>query len=251
MMSAAYPRDGLAGAGAAGAHDAEPFQTSRPCAGEGRSRIRVLIAHRQSILRYGLRALLANEPDIAVVAEADTGLEAVEMARRLHPDVVMIDLQMPRIDGITATRTIRAELPDTQVVMTGVNEDAPVIQSIRAGACAYVPMDARIEVVLRAIRGARAGQVALPAHAAAELVRVIGRPDALSARESAVLRLVAHGMANKQIARELGITASTVKSHVYSIFGKLGLLSRTQAALYAARTGLVAFEQPTTGSAAG
>jgi DNA-binding NarL/FixJ family response regulator len=202
-------------------------------------------------VRYGLRALLANEPDLALVAEAETGTEAVELARRLRPDVVMIDLQMPTIDGITATRTIRAELPDTQVVMTGANEHAPAIESIRAGACAYLPVDARIEVVLRSIRGARGGQVALPAHAAAELVRVIDRPEALSARESTVLRLVALGMANKQIARELGISESTVKSHLNSIFGKLGLLSRTQVALYAARSGLVAFERPTARSAAG
>src|SRR5215212_3876548 len=99
MMSATYLRDGFAGPGASGAHDAGPFQLSHPYTNAGRSRTRVLIANRQSIVRYGLRALVANEPDIALVAEAETGLEAVEMARRLHPDVVVIDVQMPALDG--------------------------------------------------------------------------------------------------------------------------------------------------------
>ena len=142
------------------------------------------------------------------------------------PDVVVIDQLMPEVDGISATRMIRADLPNTEVVvMTGLDEDASAVESIRAGAIAYLLKDTRVEVLLRAIRGAGAGQVAMPAQAAARLVRVVGRQEALSERESEVLRLVALGMANKQIARELGIAQSTVKSHVGSIFGKLGLLA--------------------------
>jgi NarL family two-component system response regulator LiaR len=207
---------------------------------ERRPRTRVLIANHQPIVRHGLRALLSETLDIDVVAEAESGREAIQKARQYRPDVLVIDLLMPDVDGITATRLIRTEVPDTEVVvMTGAHDDGAAIESIRAGAAAYLPKDAKVDVLLRSIRSAGAGQVAMPAQAAARLVRVVGRPDALSERESEVLRLVAQGMANKQIARELGIAQSTVKSHVGSIFGKLGLLSRTQVALYAARTGMV------------
>lgn len=205
-----------------------------------RPRTRVLIANHQPIVRHGLRALLGETTDLDVVAEAESGREAVQKVRQLRPDVLVIDLLMPDVDGITATRMVRAEAPNTEVVvMTGAQDDGAAIESIRAGAAAYLPKDAQVDVLLRSIRSAGAGQVALPAQAAARLVRVVGHPDALSERESEVLRLVAQGMANKQIARQLGIAQSTVKSHVGSIFGKLGLLSRTQVALYAARTGMV------------
>jgi DNA-binding NarL/FixJ family response regulator len=208
-----------------------------------RSRIRVLIASAQPIVRHGLRALLTAEADLDVIAEVDDGTSAVTLAQQLRPDVVLVDLLLPGIDGISATRLIRAETPSSQVVIiTGVDEDAPAIEAIRAGASAYLPKEARTDLMLRTIRGASAGQVALPAYAVSRLVRVVGRNDALSERESEVLRLVARGKANKQIARELDIAQSTVKSHVGSILGKLGLESRTQLALYAARTGLVALE---------
>ena len=208
---------------------------------ERHARTWVLIANHQPIVRHGVRVLLMEAPDIEVVGEATSSREAVQMVRQLRPDVLVIDLLMPDLDGISATRIVRAEAPGTEVVvMTGAQDDGAAIESIRAGAAAYLPKDAQIEVLLRSVRSAGAGQVALPAQAVARLVRVVGRPDALSERESEVLRLVAQGMANKQIARELGIAQSTVKSHVGSIFGKLGLLSRTQVALYAARTGMVA-----------
>jgi DNA-binding NarL/FixJ family response regulator len=208
-----------------------------------RSSIRVLIASAQPIVRHGLRALLTAEADLDVIAEVDDGTSAVTLAQQLRPDVVLVDLLLPGIDGISATRLIRAETPSSQVVIiTGVDEDAPAIEAIRAGASAYLPKEARTDLMLRTIRGASAGQVALPAYAVSRLVRVVGRSEALSDRESEVLRLVARGKANKQIARELDIAQSTVKSHVGSILGKLGLESRTQLALYAARTGLVALE---------
>jgi DNA-binding NarL/FixJ family response regulator len=206
-------------------------------------RTRVVIANHQPIVRHGVRALLAGEPDIEIIGEAENGREAVQLARRFRPDVVLIDLMMPEVDGIAATRMIRAELPDTQVVvMAGVDEDTSAIESIRAGASAYLLKETRTEALLRAIRGAGTGQIALPAQAAARMVQLDNRPDALSERETEVLRLVARGLANKQIAGQLGIAQSTVKSHVGRILEKLGLLTRTQVALYAARTGLVALE---------
>jgi DNA-binding NarL/FixJ family response regulator len=200
-----------------------------------------VIANHQPIVRHGLRTLIAGEPDLQVMGEADDGDQAVRMARQLRPDVLLIDLSIPVVDGIAATRIIRGELRDTQVVvMTGLHEDASAIEAIRAGAAGYLLKDARIDDLLRTIRGAGAGQIALPAQAAARIFGLVDGHDVLSNRETDVLHLVARGLANKQVARELGITESTVKTHVSGILSKLGLPSRTQLALYAARTGLVA-----------
>jgi DNA-binding NarL/FixJ family response regulator len=154
------------------------------------------------------------------------------------------------LDAIAATRTIRTELRDTQViVISGGNDDLSAIEAVRAGATAYLRREARIEDLLRAIRSAVAGQVVIPAQAVARLLRSMGRHQALSERETEVLYLVARGLANKQIARDLGIAEPTVKCHVSGILTKLGLPSRTQVALYAARTGLVALDHPRTASA--
>ena len=214
--------------------------------------LRVLIANCQPIVRHGLRALIVREPDLHVIGETDDGDEAVRLARQLRPDVVLIDLSIPTVDGISATRMIRAELPDTQVVVTsGFDEDASAIEAIRAGAAAYLLKDARIDDILRTIRGAGAGQVALPARMAARMVGLAGGQTVLSPRETEVLTLVARGLANKQVARELTITESTVKTHISGIFSKLGLASRTQLALYAARTGLVALDHLGSDAAAG
>jgi DNA-binding NarL/FixJ family response regulator len=163
-----------------------------------------------------------------------------------------MDLSMPTVDGISATRMIRAELRDTQVlVMTGVDEDALAIEAIRAGAAAYVLKDSRTDELVRTIRGAGAGQVALPAQTAARMVRLVGGHEVLSHRETEVLCLVARGLANKQIAREFRISESTVKTHVSGVLAKLGLQSRTQLALYAARTGLVALDRHAVGTVDG
>lgn len=247
MTSAVYARPSSATADVDDLPSLDLRQPPRAHAVDLRNRTRVVIASSQPIVRHGLRALLMAEAEFDVIAEAEDGGSAVKLAQQLRPDVVAIDLMMPQVDGITATRMIRSELPQTHVVvMTGIDDDAPAIESIRAGASAYLPKEARTDVLLRTIRGARAGQVALPSQAVARLVRVVGRNEALSEREAQVLRLVARGRANKQIARELDIAQSTVKSHVGSILGKLGLDSRTQLALYAARTGLVALEQTET-----
>jgi len=212
--------------------------------GSGQLVVRVLVASHQPIVRHGLRAVIASEPDLQVIGETDDGGDAVRMARQLRPDVALIDLSIPTVDGISATRMIRAELRDTQVVvLTGAHEDASAIESIRAGAAAYLLKDSRIDDLLRTIRGAGAGQVALPAQTIARMVRLAGGQEVLSHREMDVLYLVARGLANKQVARELSITESTVKTHVSGILTKLGLSSRTQLALYAARTGLIALDR--------
>jgi DNA-binding NarL/FixJ family response regulator len=205
--------------------------------------LRVLIANPQPIVRHGLRDVIASEPDLQVVGETNDGRAAVRMAQQLRPDVVLIDLSIPGMDGIAATRVIRAELRDTQViVMAGIAANTSAVEAIRAGAAACVLKDVRIDELLRTIRGAGAGHVVLPAQAAARMVCPLDGDGVLSHRETEVLCLVARGLANKQVARELGITQSTVKTHVNAILTKLGLASRTQAALYAARTGLVALD---------
>jgi len=218
----------------------------------GRASCRVLIAHHQPIVRHGVRALLAGEPDVAVVAETDGGAEAVRLARQLRPDVVLVDLLLPAPGGLSVTRTVRAAVPGTRViVMTGVDEDAVAVEAFRAGAVAYLPQEAPVEMLLRAIRGAGTGEVALPAAVAARLLRLEGRRDALSARETEVLRLVAHGLANKQIAGALGISVSTAKAHVGNLLAKLSLPTRTRLALYAAQIGLAALERHDLGMASG
>jgi DNA-binding NarL/FixJ family response regulator len=202
--------------------------------------LRVVIANQQPLVRYGLWDVIASEPGILVVGETGDGREAVHLERRLRPDIVLIDLAMPTLDGISATRMIRAERPATQVIiMTGVDADASTLEAISAGAAAYLLNDARIDHLLRTIRGAGAGQVALPARTAARMACLVRGESVLSRRETEILVLVARGLANKQVARELGVTQSTVKAHVHGILSKLGLPSRTQAALYAARIGLV------------
>jgi NarL family two-component system response regulator LiaR len=231
------------GADPRGSADTRPELVSRARPASSRVTLRVLIANHQPIVRHGLRVLIVDEPDLQVVGAADDGGVAVRMARQLRPDVVLVDLLMPTVDGISDTRLIRAELPDTQVIVTsGVDEQAAGFEAIRAGAAAYLLKDARIDDLLRTIRGAGAGQVALPARTAARMLRLVGGHEELSHRKTEVLCLVARGLANKQVARKLGITESTVKTHVSGILAKLGLASRTQLALYAARNGLVTLD---------
>jgi len=205
--------------------------------------IRVLIADDHSLVRQGLRLFLEMDPDLEVVGEAANGAEAVEHVRAATPDVVLMDLLMPVMDGLTATAAIRAELPETEVlVLTSVLDDSAVVGAIRAGAIGYLLKDVEPAELRRAIKEAAAGQVQLAPQAAALLVRevrVAQSPEALTERETAVLRLVARGKANKEIAVELHIGESTVKTHVRGILAKLGVQSRTQAALYAMRAGLV------------
>jgi two-component system, NarL family, response regulator LiaR len=209
--------------------------------------IRILIADDHEVVRQGLRTFLELDPELEIVGEAADGREAVRLAHRLRPDVVLMDLLMPELDGIAATRLIRQELPDTEVVaLTSVLEDDKVVGAVRAGAIGYLLKDTRAQELRQAIKAAAAGQVQLAPRAAARLMREVvapERPEALSEREVEVLRMLARGLANKEIARDLSIAEKTVKSHVSSILGKLGLQSRTQAALYAGRIGLVPVDQ--------
>ncbi len=209
--------------------------------------IRVLITDDHKVVRRGLRGFLELDPELEVVGEASNGEEAVVMSRRLEPDVVLMDLLMPVMDGIEATRQIRRQLPEVEVVaLTSVLEDASVTEAVQAGAIGYLLKTTDADELCEAIRAAAAGQVRLAPEAAARLmreVRVPESPEALTERETEVLKLIAHGKANKQIARELFIGEATVKSHVHSILSKLNVSSRTQAALYAGRIGLVTTEE--------
>jgi two-component system, NarL family, response regulator LiaR len=205
--------------------------------------IRVLITDDHKVVRRGLRGFLELDPELEVVGEASNGEEAVELARSLEPDVVLMDLLMPVMDGIEATRQIRRELPEVEVVaLTSVLEDASVTGAIKAGAIGYLLKTTDADELCEAIKAAAAGQVQLAPEAAARLmheVRAPDSPEALTERETEVLELIARGKTNTQIARELFVGEATVKSHVHSILSKLNVSSRTQAALYAVRVGLV------------
>jgi DNA-binding NarL/FixJ family response regulator len=208
---------------------------------------RVLITDDHGVVRQGLRMFLSLDPDFEVVGEASNGEEALAMARDLGPDVVLMDLLMPVMDGISATEKIRAELPDVEVIaLTSVLEDASVTGAVRAGAIGYLLKDTDSEELIRAIKAAADGRVHLAPEAAARLMREVRAPEspeALTDREAQVLRLLARGKANKQIASSLYVSEKTVKAHVSSILMKLGVQSRTQAALYAVRTGLVSIDE--------
>jgi two-component system, NarL family, response regulator LiaR len=208
---------------------------------------RVLITDDHSVVRQGLRMFLSLDPDIQVVGEAQNGREALEMARELQPDVVLMDLLMPVMDGMEATKAIRAELPEVEVIaLTSVLEGASVSGAVKAGAIGYLLKDTNAEELHRAIRGAAEGKVQLAPEAAARLMNEVRAPensDALTDRETEVLRLLARGKANKEIASELFVEEKTVKSHVSSILRKLGVRSRTQAALHAVQTGLARVEE--------
>ena len=205
--------------------------------------IRIVIADDHSVVRRGLRMFLAMDPELVVVGEAADGEEAVQIARQLLPDIVLMDLLMPVMDGITATAIIRKELPDTEVLaLTSVLEDASVVGAVRAGAIGYLLKDTDADALCRAIKAAAAGQVQLTPQAAARLMQAVSTPEspeALTERETEVLRLMAQGQANKEIAHSLNISEKTVKVHVSNILSKLGVQSRTQATLYAIRVGLV------------
>jgi DNA-binding NarL/FixJ family response regulator len=185
---------------------------------------------------------LALDPDLEVVGEAADGAEAVRLAHSLQPDIVLMDLLMPVMDGIAATAAIRQQLPDVEVIaLTSVLEDASVTGAVRAGAIGYLLKDTKADELVRAIRAAADGQVQLSPQALARLMREVRapeNPEKLTERETEVLRLLAHGLSNKEIGRSLHIGEKTVKTHVSNILAKLGVPSRTQAALFAVRMGL-------------
>ena len=209
--------------------------------------IRVLITDDHGVVRQGLRMYLSQAPDLEVVGEARDGAEALRLARETEPDVVLMDLLMPVMDGIEATWAIKAAMPDVEVVaLTSVLEDGSVAGAVKAGAIGYLLKTTDADELCEAIKAAAAGQVQLAPEAAARLMREVRAPEspeALTERETEVLKLIAHGKANKQIARELSIDESTIKSHVHSILSKLNVKSRTQAALHAVHVGLVSADE--------
>ena len=204
--------------------------------------IRIVIADDHAVVRQGLKMFLMDDPEFEVVGEAQNGAEALKLAHELKPDVILMDLLMPVMDGITAIGQVRRECPDTEVIaLTSVLEDASVVGAVKAGAIGYLLKDTQSDELLRAIKAAANGQVQLSPQAAARLVREVRAPESpetLTERETDVLRLLAQGKANKEIALALYIGENTVKTHVSSILLKLGVQSRTQAALYARQIGL-------------
>jgi DNA-binding NarL/FixJ family response regulator len=205
--------------------------------------IKVLIVDDHRVVRQGLRMFLGLDSDLQVVGEAANGQEALEMIASVEPDVVLMDLLMPVMDGITATEEIRHEHPEVEVLaLTSVLEDTSVINAVKAGAIGYLLKDTDADELCKAIKAAAAGQVQLAPKAAERLMREIRapeNPEKLTERETEVLRLLAIGKSNKEIALAMRIGETTVKTHVSNILAKLGVPSRTQAALYAVRIGLV------------
>ena len=205
--------------------------------------IHIVIADDHTVVRQGLKMFLSLDPDLVVVGEATNGEEALDLARKLKPDVVLMDLHMPVMDGIRDITEIRKEKLDTEVIaVTSVVEDAMVYSALRAGALGYLLKDTRGDELCRAIKAAADGQVQLSPQIAARLIKEVKVPDSpekLTEREIDVLRLLAKGLSNKEIASSLSITEKTVKTHVSNILSKLNVPSRTQAALYAVRVGLV------------
>jgi NarL family two-component system response regulator LiaR len=209
-------------------------------------RIRILLVDDHAVVRSGLRLFFDLQDDIEVVGEAADGSEGVAMARRLLPDVVLMDLLMPNMDGVTAIARIKDEHPEIEVVaMTSFIEEEKVTAALEAGATGYLLKDASAEEVAAAVRAAAAGEMILDPQVArllAQKMRAKPAPDPvepLTERERDVLRLVARGLSNKEIAYELGIAEGTARTYVSNILGKLGLTSRTQAALYAVEHKLV------------
>ncbi|MEA3397062.1 MAG: response regulator transcription factor [Chloroflexota bacterium] len=215
--------------------------------------IRVLLADDQRLMREGLRVLLDLTPDIRVVGEAGDGVEAVEQARQLSPDVVLMDVRMPRLDGVAATRRLHDACPEVKVIiLTTFDDDEYVFEGLRAGAVGYLLKDAPSEQLVEAIRAAACGeafiQPSVTRKVVAEFARLTERKHhrraqplvkPLSAREMEVLALVAEGLSNREIGERLFITAGTVKNHVSNILSKLSVRDRTQAILRAQELGLL------------
>ena len=206
--------------------------------------IRVLIVDDHAVVREGLRSFLELQEGLEVVGEAADGAEAVEAAAQLRPDVVLMDLVMPRMDGVEAMRQLRERVPAARViVLTSFLDDDRLLPAVRAGAAGYLLKNAQPQELARAIRTAHDGEALLDPAVAARLVDALasGEPDdryeELTPREREVLELIGRGYSNKRIAVELGAAEKTVKNHVSHVLAKLGVADRTQAALYASRVG--------------
>lgn len=215
------------------------------------SEIQVLIADDHAVVRQGVRTLISTEPGMTVVGEAADGVEAVRLARELSPDVILLDLVMPRLGGLDALQQILDHDPEARVlVLTSFAQDDQLFPTIQAGALGYLLKDASPDELLNAIRQVSQGQVALAPSVARRVMEQLRKspareplPEPLTDREIQVLRLVAQGLSNQQIAQALVLSPATVRTHVGNILGKLGLNNRTQAALYALREGLITLSE--------
>lgn len=214
------------------------------------SPIRVLLVDDHAILRKGIRALLSTEPDIEVVGEASDGQEALARSAALQPDVILMDLVMPNMDGIEATRQVVGRQPDARVlVLTSFVADDKVFPAIKAGALGYILKDSGPKELVQAIRQVHRGEPTLEPEIARKVLFELAQPpkrpptsEPLTARELEVLRLIAQGKSNREIAEELILAELTVRTHVSNVLGKLHLASRTQAALYALKEGLASLD---------
>ncbi len=205
--------------------------------------IRVLLADDHSVVRKGVREFLEEEPDIEVVGEAGDGLQAVELAATLRPDVVVMDIKMPGLSGVEATKRIRKDAPGVRVLaLTAYDDDPYIFGLLEAGAAGYVLKTAESRELIRAIRAVAAGQSAVDPAIAPRLIARVTHPtgsgESLTERELEVLRLAARGLTNKQIGYDLDISDRTVQNHLANIYAKLGVASRTEAVTEALRRGL-------------
>lgn len=209
-------------------------------------RVRILIADDHPVVRMGLRGMLSGEPGFEVVAEATDGAEAVTLAARHRPDVVLMDLRMPHMDGVGATKEIKSARPEINVlVLTTYDSDADILKAIETGATGYLLKDAAREDLFSAIKSAAKGEASLASPVAARLMQRAKTPgsETLSAREIEVLELVATGKNNKEIARELWIGETTVKSHLFHAYEKLGVADRAAAVAEAIRREILRLER--------
>jgi two-component system, NarL family, response regulator LiaR len=208
--------------------------------------IRVLIADDHQLVRQGLAALLTTKPGFEVIGQAENGIEAVMLALSLKPDIILMDLQMPEKDGIEATYEIKGENPDARIlIITSFAEDENVYKAVKAGALGFLLKDSSPQELLQAIQDVWDGRMSLHPNIAMKLIEELNQPaekqvteEPLTEREAEVLKLVAKGRSNQEIAEKLVLSERTVGTHVSNVLGKLHLANRTQAALYALRKGL-------------
>jgi len=215
-------------------------------------KIRILIVDDHEVVREGLKAFIAPRPALEVVGEAENGRDAISCVERVHPDVILMDLVMPVMDGIEATRTIKQQIPDARIlILTSFAEDERVVAAIKAGALGYLLKDSSPQELEDAIQDVYRGESSLPPRIARTVIRELNKPvgelkantEELTEREVEILKLVAQGLSNQEIANRMSLSAWTVRSHISNILSKLHLENRTQAALYALRTGLAVLKK--------
>jgi two-component system, NarL family, response regulator LiaR len=215
--------------------------------------IRVMVVDDHAVVRQGIKMFMSLDKDIRVVGEAQNGQEACELTAALKPDIVLMDIIMPKMDGLTAIQKIKMSQPEVEIIaLTSILEDDKVFKAIHAGAMGYLMKDTTADALAKAIKSASRGEVQLDPEAAKCLIREVRTPESpekLTERETEVLRLIAKGLSNRAIAAALVVSEKTVKTHVRNVLSKLRLLSRTQAALYALMEGLVTLDETNMGEA--